>query len=46
MKLFPFSKEKKENNKDQSSPLSVLEKGSVSILDILAPSSVEVDFNF
>ncbi|MEK7517349.1 MAG: DUF87 domain-containing protein [Patescibacteria group bacterium] len=35
-----------ENPRGGSSPLVYLEKGMVSIVDVIAPSSVEVDFNF
>lgn len=45
MKLFSFKKNKKQvQTLPISSALSRLEKGMTSLLDVLAPSSVEVDF--
>lgn len=48
MKL-PFQKEKKPEKKQalkKSSPLTKVEKGMTSLLDIIAPSSIEVDFRY
>ncbi|MBI4089316.1 MAG: DUF87 domain-containing protein [Candidatus Levybacteria bacterium] len=41
-----FKNNKKKNLPSQTSPLTGLQKGTVSLVDIIAPSSVEVDFNF
>lgn len=47
MKLFNSKKREISQKPDQkNSSLPVLEKGMVSLVDILAPSSVEVDFKF
>ncbi|MBI2028656.1 MAG: ATP-binding protein [Candidatus Levybacteria bacterium] len=45
--FFKNNKKTSAQNKSASnSPLVYLEKGMVSIVDVIAPSSVEVDFNF
>jgi conjugal transfer ATP-binding protein TraC len=47
-----FNKNKKEVNLNQSenqgaiSPVETIQKGMVSLVDVIAPSSVEVDFNY
>lgn len=38
--------EQSKTNKEVASPLNSLEKGTVSLNDVIAPSSIEVDFNY
>jgi len=42
-----FNKNKKETNRGEKSisPTKTVEKGMVSLIDVIAPSSIEVDFN-
>lgn len=53
MKLFNFGTKQKPvktaaqtDKKEGDKAISALEKGTVSLVDVIAPSSVEVDFNF
>lgn len=43
-----FNKNKKETSQTEglSSPMETIQKGMVSLADVIAPSSVEVDFNY
>lgn len=47
MNMF-FNKNKKETSQTEglSSPMETIQKGMVSLADVIAPSSVEVDFNY
>ncbi len=44
--MFGNKNNKIGQNQKPNSPIVYLEKGMVSIVDVIAPSSVEVDFNF
>lgn len=45
MKFLPFGKAKKVNNKTND-VARTMEQGTVSVRDIIAPSAIEVDFDF
>jgi conjugal transfer ATP-binding protein TraC len=44
--FFKKNTKKPDQEKKSTSPTEIIEKGMVSLNDILAPSSVEVDFNY
>lgn len=48
MKFFSFGKKEKSKTEAKTAPsaLTLLEKGMTSLVDLIAPSSVEVDFRF
>lgn len=48
MKFFSFGKKEKDKTEAKTAPsaLTLLEKGMTSLVDLIAPSSVEVDFRF
>ena len=44
--FFNNSKKIVSQNQEHTSSLAAIQKGMVSLADVIAPSSVEVDFNF